>query len=156
VRLVESLAEVCIDVQVQESRRRRSAIQRRPRLVPGGTIRFVIGAHRACAFVLTELGDFPGWAVLVGCLTASRSAFNQALASSRSRIMATPARLTPAATRSATRRTRSRILGDNLDTDQVEAEYEAGVLRLTIPVSEQAKPRKIEIASNGKRQAITS
>lgn len=51
---------------------------------------------------------------------------------------------------------RQLILGDNLDTDRVEAEYEAGVLRLTIPVSEQAKPRKIEIATNGKRQAITS
>ena len=46
--------------------------------------------------------------------------------------------------------------GDNLDTDRVKAEYDAGVLRLTIPVSEQAKPHKIEIAHNGHRQAIKS
>ncbi|MHB8188256.1 MAG: Hsp20/alpha crystallin family protein [Dermatophilaceae bacterium] len=49
---------------------------------------------------------------------------------------------------------RQLILGDNLDTDRVKAEYDAGVLRLTIPVSEHAKPRKIEIASNDQRQAI--
>jgi HSP20 family protein len=51
---------------------------------------------------------------------------------------------------------RQLILGDNLDTDRVKAEYDAGVLRLTIPVSEQAKPRKIDIASNGHTQAIES
>jgi HSP20 family protein len=51
---------------------------------------------------------------------------------------------------------RQLILGDNLDTERVQAEYDAGVLRLTIPVSEQAKPRKIEIASNGQRHAIKS
>jgi len=51
---------------------------------------------------------------------------------------------------------RQLVLGDNLDTDRVAAEYEAGVLRLTIPVSELAKPRKIEIATNGQRQAITT
>ena len=51
---------------------------------------------------------------------------------------------------------RQLILGDNLDTDRVKAEYDAGVLRLTIPVSEQAKPRKIEIASHGRRQSINA
>lgn len=51
---------------------------------------------------------------------------------------------------------RQLILGDNLDTDRVCAEYDSGVLRLTIPVSEKAKPRKIEVASNGQRQAIKS
>ena len=51
---------------------------------------------------------------------------------------------------------RQLFLGDNLDTDMVKAEYDAGVLRLTIPVSEQAKPHKIEIAHNGHRQAIKS
>ena len=51
---------------------------------------------------------------------------------------------------------RQLILGDNLDTDRVKAEYDAGVLRLTIPVSERAKPRKIDIASNGHSQAIES
>jgi HSP20 family protein len=49
---------------------------------------------------------------------------------------------------------RQLILGDNLDTDRVNAVYDAGVLRLTIPVSEQAKPRRIEIASNGERKSI--
>jgi len=49
---------------------------------------------------------------------------------------------------------RQLILGDNLDTDRVNAEYDAGVLRLTIPVSEKAKPRRIEIASNGQRRSI--
>jgi HSP20 family protein len=51
---------------------------------------------------------------------------------------------------------RQLILGDNLDTDRLQAEYDAGVLRLTIPVSEHAKPRKIEIASNGQRHTITT
>jgi HSP20 family protein len=48
------------------------------------------------------------------------------------------------------------ILGDTLDTNQIEASYNAGVLRLTIPVAEKAKPRKIAITTqNGDRQAIT-
>ncbi len=48
---------------------------------------------------------------------------------------------------------RQLILGDNLDTDNIEANYEAGVLRLTIPVAEKAKARKVEISSsaNGKK-----
>ena len=36
-------------------------------------------------------------------------------------------------------------LGESLDTDRLEASYDAGVLTLTIPVAEQAKPRKVEI-----------
>jgi HSP20 family protein len=48
------------------------------------------------------------------------------------------------------------ILGDTLDSAQIEASYDAGVLRLTIPVAEKAKPRKIAISTqNGDRQAIT-
>ncbi|ELB92044.1 heat shock protein Hsp18, partial [Rhodococcus wratislaviensis IFP 2016] len=39
--------------------------------------------------------------------------------------------------------------GENLDVDKIEANYDAGVLRLTIPIAEKAKPRKIEISSNG-------
>jgi HSP20 family protein len=47
------------------------------------------------------------------------------------------------------------FLGDNLDTDKVEAGYHDGVLRLTIPVAEQAKPRKIAIQTGtSERQAI--
>jgi len=40
---------------------------------------------------------------------------------------------------------RQLILGDNLDTDNITADYNAGVLVLTIPVAEKAKPRKISI-----------
>src|SRR3954464_11330274 len=36
-------------------------------------------------------------------------------------------------------------LGDTLDTDQLRATYDNGVLTLAIPVSEKAKPRKISI-----------
>jgi HSP20 family protein len=42
---------------------------------------------------------------------------------------------------------RQLFLGDTLDLDRVEASYDAGVLRLSIPVAEEAKPRKIEITS---------
>ncbi len=52
---------------------------------------------------------------------------------------------------------RQLVLGDNLDTERIEASYDAGVLTLKIPVAEQAKPRKIEItSSNEGRQAITA
>jgi HSP20 family protein len=37
------------------------------------------------------------------------------------------------------------VLGDNLDLDRTEASYDAGVLRLVVPVAERAKPRRIEI-----------
>ena len=40
---------------------------------------------------------------------------------------------------------RQLVLGENLDLDRLEARYDAGVLRLTVPVAERAKPRKIEI-----------
>jgi HSP20 family protein len=51
---------------------------------------------------------------------------------------------------------RQLILGDNLDVDKVEATYEAGVLRLRIPVAERAKPRKIEIAQPDNEQKVIS
>jgi HSP20 family protein len=41
--------------------------------------------------------------------------------------------------------TRQVFLGDNLDTTKIEAQYDAGVLTLSIPVAEQAKPRRIEV-----------
>ncbi len=40
---------------------------------------------------------------------------------------------------------RSISLGDNLDAEGLEASYEDGVLHVTIPMAEQAKPRKVEI-----------
>jgi HSP20 family protein len=42
---------------------------------------------------------------------------------------------------------RQLILGDNLDTERIDASYDAGVLQLTIPVAEKAKPRKITIGT---------
>ena len=49
---------------------------------------------------------------------------------------------------------RQLFLGDTLDTDKLEASYEAGVLTLRIPVSEKAKPRRINIESSGDRKEI--
>ena len=47
------------------------------------------------------------------------------------------------------------ILGDALDTEAIQATYRSGVLRLNIPVSERARPRKIAITSDADlRQAI--
>jgi HSP20 family protein len=43
---------------------------------------------------------------------------------------------------------RQLVLGDNLDLDRIQARYDHGVLRLSIPVAERAKPRKIEIAAS--------
>jgi HSP20 family protein len=52
---------------------------------------------------------------------------------------------------------RQLVLGDNLDTENIAAHYEGGVLRLEVPVAERAKPRKVSI-SNGtsERQAINA
>jgi HSP20 family protein len=51
---------------------------------------------------------------------------------------------------------RQLFLGDNLDTDQVAAAYHDGVLRLTIPVAEKAKPRRIEVSHNGEQKAVSA
>ena len=50
--------------------------------------------------------------------------------------------------------TRQLFLGDTLDTDKLEATYDNGVLTLHIPISEQAKPRKISIGTgnSGRKQ----
>jgi HSP20 family protein len=42
---------------------------------------------------------------------------------------------------------RQLVLGDNLDLERIEASYDAGVLRLVVPVAERAKPRKIEVSA---------
>ncbi|GGM13294.1 Hsp20/alpha crystallin family protein [Nakamurella endophytica] len=51
---------------------------------------------------------------------------------------------------------RQLILGDNLDTERITAQYDAGVLTLRIPVAEQAKPRKISVSSGagGAKQVL--
>jgi len=51
---------------------------------------------------------------------------------------------------------RQLFLGENLDPDKIEASYHDGVLRLTIPVAEKAKPRRIEISHNGDKTAINA
>jgi len=51
---------------------------------------------------------------------------------------------------------RQLFLGENLDTDKIEANYHDGVLRLTIPVAEKAKPRRIEISHDGQQTAINA
>ncbi len=51
--------------------------------------------------------------------------------------------------------TRQLFLGDMLDTDQLQAEYDSGVLHLRIPVSDHAKPRRISVASGpGERRQL--
>ena len=43
--------------------------------------------------------------------------------------------------------TRQIMLGDSLDGHAVTAGYDRGVLTLTIPVAEQAKPRKVQVTA---------
>jgi HSP20 family protein len=42
--------------------------------------------------------------------------------------------------------TRQVFLGESLDVDHITATYDQGVLTLVVPVAEQAKPRRVEIA----------
>ena len=51
---------------------------------------------------------------------------------------------------------RQRFLGETLDTEHLSADYDAGVLTITIPVAEQAKPRKISINGGRGRQQISA
>jgi HSP20 family protein len=45
---------------------------------------------------------------------------------------------------------RQLLLGESLDRDHVAAVYEDGVLTITIPVVEQAKPHKVEVTHAGR------
>ncbi len=45
------------------------------------------------------------------------------------------------------------FLGEALDADHIEAGYDHGVLTVTIPVAEQAKPRKITVGAADKALA---
>ena len=46
---------------------------------------------------------------------------------------------------------RQLFLGEGLDSGRVEADYRNGVLTVTLPVAEQAKPRKVQISTGGGR-----
>jgi HSP20 family protein len=49
---------------------------------------------------------------------------------------------------------RQLFLGEGLDTEHVEATYHNGVLTLTIPVAEQAKPRKVQVTGGDADQPV--
>jgi len=49
---------------------------------------------------------------------------------------------------------RQLVLGENLDTERIEASYHEGVLSLRIPVAERAKPRKISVGRGDAHKAI--
>lgn len=50
--------------------------------------------------------------------------------------------------------TRQLLLGESLDTDRLEADYDQGVLTLRIPVAAQAKPRRVQITKSGGERSI--
>lgn len=47
-------------------------------------------------------------------------------------------------------------LGTGLALDKIEADYRDGVLSVTIPVAEEAKPRKVSVSHSGQHQAVES
>jgi HSP20 family protein len=49
---------------------------------------------------------------------------------------------------------RQLMLGDSLDTERIAARYDQGVLTITIPVAEQSKARKVEVAHGGEPEVI--
>jgi HSP20 family protein len=51
---------------------------------------------------------------------------------------------------------RQLVLADTLDIERIQADYDAGVLTLRIPIAERAKPRKIAIGSGSGRKEISS
>ena len=51
---------------------------------------------------------------------------------------------------------RQLVLGENLDTDKIDASYDGGVLRLRIPVAEKAKPRKIAIGHRNGHKVVNA
>lgn len=47
------------------------------------------------------------------------------------------------------------MLADTLDTEHIEADYDAGVLTLRIPIAERAKPRKVTIGGRSDQRQIS-
>ena len=52
--------------------------------------------------------------------------------------------------------TRQLFLGETLDAEAISADYHSGVLTLTIPVREAAKPRKLSITSSDTDKELAS
>jgi HSP20 family protein len=46
-------------------------------------------------------------------------------------------------------------LGDNVDTDNVKAEFDNGVLRLRVPIDREERARKIDVESGGGKKQPT-
>lgn len=51
---------------------------------------------------------------------------------------------------------RAFVLPREVEADRIEASYRDGVLTVSIPKSERAKPRRIEIRGNGETQQVES
>jgi len=51
---------------------------------------------------------------------------------------------------------RQLMLGDGVDGDGIHASYENGVLTVTVPVAASAQPRKIEVQSESRKEAISA
>ena len=52
--------------------------------------------------------------------------------------------------------TRQLFLGDNLNANKLSADYDRGLLMLTIPVSEESKPRRIPLSGQQQQQLTDS
>ena len=52
--------------------------------------------------------------------------------------------------------TRQVVLGSSLDTQNIEAHYEAGVLTVVIPMAPHAKPRRIQVSDDSDKELITA
>lgn len=48
------------------------------------------------------------------------------------------------------------FLGTNLDTEHIEAQYQAGVLTLSIPVAPHAKPRRIQVQNRPENEIVSA
>ena len=58
--------------------------------------------------------------------------------------------------RFAGRYLRQIALGDGIDTERISATYANGVLTVTLPVAERARPRKVSIAVDDTKQQISA
>ncbi|WP_172799436.1 HSP20 family small heat-shock protein [Mycobacterium sp. IS-3022] len=47
-------------------------------------------------------------------------------------------------------------LGSGIDVDKISADYHDGVLRLTIPVSDTAKPKKVAVTAGRQKAALNA